>query len=39
MKKDFSNHENQSVEIKGLISVLLDFYAINRVTFSDAIKN
>lgn len=38
MKKQFTNHTNGSVEIKGFISVLLDFYAIDRVSFSEATK-
>jgi len=38
MNKKFMNHANSSIEIKGLISVLLDFYSIDRVDFSSAIK-
>lgn len=38
MKKEFSNHMDSSVGIKGLISVLLDFYSIDRVDFMEAIK-
>lgn len=38
MNKKFINHANSSIEIKGLISVLLDFYSIGRVDFSSAIK-
>lgn len=38
MKKEFINHVNSPVEIKGLIGVLLDFYSIDRVDFTEATK-
>lgn len=38
MNKIFKNHLDSSVEIKGCIGVLLDFYSIDRVEFSTASK-
>lgn len=36
MNKDFKDHQDSPIEVKGFISVLLDFYSIDRVDFSDA---
>jgi hypothetical protein len=38
MKKEFVNHLEGSIEIKSFVSVLLDFFSVDRVRFSDAIK-
>lgn len=38
MKKEFVNHTKSSVEIKSFVGVLLDFYSVDRVKFSNAIK-
>lgn len=38
MKKKFPKHDDFSVFTKGFISVLLDFYSIDRVMFSEATK-
>lgn len=38
MNKDFKTHINESVEIKSFISVLLDYWTIDRVNFTNAIN-
>lgn len=38
MNKNFVNHLDSSVEIRGFIGALLDFYSVDRVKFSSAIK-
>lgn len=38
MRKTFVNHLESLVEIKAFISVLLDFYSIDRISFSNASK-
>lgn len=37
MKKEFVSHTQSPVEIKSFISVLLDFYSVDRLKFSNAI--
>jgi hypothetical protein len=38
MNKTFVNHSDSSISARGFISVLLDFYSIDRVKFSEAAK-
>ena len=38
LHKDFIVHNSSSIEIKSFVSVLLDFFSIDRVTFSESIK-
>lgn len=37
MQKNFSSHSESIVEVKSFISVLLDYYSIDRVKFSETI--
>ena len=39
MNRNFENHTSSSVEIKGFIGVLLDYYSIDRVIFLNEIKS
>ena len=37
MARDFASHESASVELRGMLFCLLDFWGIDRVIFSDAL--
>jgi hypothetical protein len=39
MNRNFENHTSSSVEIKGFIGVLLDYYSIDRIMFLNEIKS
>lgn len=38
MAKTFALHDTSTVEIKGFVGVLLDFYSIDRVAFAEAAR-
>jgi hypothetical protein len=38
MQRNFSSHTMASVELRGMLACLLDYWGIDRLQFSDALK-